>query len=77
MLEEKKDITLKPSVNTMVGVNGQNCYVYETNVNNTHPLGFIINCVKMFFMQIIQKSSLFFVISPRVNALTKNSNMLR
>ena len=34
--EESRDITLKHSVDTMVTVNGKDCYVYETNVNNTH-----------------------------------------
>lgn len=34
--EEKRDFRLKHSVDTMVTVNGEDCYVYETNVNNTH-----------------------------------------
>ncbi|MBR3645287.1 MAG: hypothetical protein IKN54_02620, partial [Lachnospiraceae bacterium] len=34
--EKSRDITLKHSVNTKVYVNNQDCYVYETNVNNTH-----------------------------------------
>lgn len=34
--EENSDITLKHSTNTHVSVNGQDCYVYETMVNNTH-----------------------------------------
>lgn len=34
--EEEQDISLKHSTNTKVLVNGQDCYVYETMVNNTH-----------------------------------------
>lgn len=34
--EEDRDITLKHCVDTKVAVNGEDCYVYDTNVNNTH-----------------------------------------
>lgn len=36
MSEDEKDITLKHCVDTKITVNGQDCYVYDTNVNNTH-----------------------------------------
>ena len=36
LAEENRDFRLKHSVDTMVTVNGEDCYVYETNVNNTH-----------------------------------------
>lgn len=34
--EEKRDISLMHCVDTKVAVNGKDCYVYDTNVNNTH-----------------------------------------
>lgn len=34
--EEEQDISLKHSTNTKVLINGEDCYVYETMVNNTH-----------------------------------------
>lgn len=34
--ENERDITLKHCVDTVVKVNGQESYVYDTNVNNTH-----------------------------------------
>lgn len=34
--EKDRDATLKHCVDTQVKVNGQDCYVYDTNVNNTH-----------------------------------------
>lgn len=34
--ENKRDITLKKCGDTFVSVNGKQCFVYDTNVNNTH-----------------------------------------
>ncbi|MBE5957517.1 MAG: hypothetical protein E7254_01465 [Lachnospiraceae bacterium] len=34
--EEGRDFELKHCVDTKVRVNGEDCYVYDTNVNNTH-----------------------------------------
>lgn len=34
--ENNRDTTLKHCVDTQVMVNGNDCYVYDTNVNNTH-----------------------------------------
>ena len=40
--EEKRDISLMHCVDTKVAVNGKDCYVYDTNVNNTHTWWVII-----------------------------------
>lgn len=34
--EVERDFTLKHCVDTQITVNGNDCYVYDTNVNNTH-----------------------------------------
>ena len=34
--EAERDMTLKHCTDTTVTVNGEDCYVYDTNVNNTH-----------------------------------------